>query len=135
MAAGDLNGVALVQHTHNSRTVDVPVLAAAVGEIYIQSKDLDFEHSGREKYLDVIKFDLESVIDVPLVKVYIGTRNSLKDDLVWTDLGYVDFNNPTVTCRLTSRFFTLKIVDESPIAVWKLSRIEFYGAILGLGRL
>lgn len=135
MAQDDFGGAARILHTHSGRVSNVPLLAASIGAIYVQSKDLDFDLPTREKFLDYILFDLEAIQDIPLFKVTIGTRNSLREELIWNDLGYVDFNNPIVMARLTSRFFTLRLEDEAPVGQWKLSRIEWYGVPVGRGRL
>lgn len=136
MAQAKIIGTARVQHiTELGRVIDVPIYSAGNGNLYVQTKDLDFEKPGMEKYLDYVVLDLQAKIGEPQFKVLIGHRMNLKDPVVWKDCGYLDFNNPVVKVRLTARFFTLKFVDETPVNQWKLSRIECYGAFLGGGRL
>lgn len=129
-------GIALIQKVlQNGRIVDLPVNAAGSGTLYVETKDLDFGAPQREKYVDAIVLDLQAPEEIPLFNMKVGTRNALKEAITWTDLGYLDFNNPTVKIRQTSRFWRFKFIDEAPVAKWKLSSIEVYGRVLGLGRI
>lgn len=137
MVQVDFDGVAQINFTHNGVEQQIPVNLVGVTESWAQTKDLDFGQPGRMKYIDYILFDCETDGDVELLSVQLGVRDKiLKDDsnIVWTNLGYLDFSNPIVSVRLEARYFTLLLTDESPIAPWTISRIEFYGEFTGFGR-
>jgi len=138
MAQGRIVGLTKINKVlQNGKLLRIPVTAAGSGVLYIRTKDLDFDAPNREKYVDHIIFDLQAPEDIPLFKVEVGIRNSLQeaDPVVWNSMGYVTLDNPKVDLRLTARFFSLRLTDEAPVAQWNLSNIEFYGKVLGLGRL
>lgn len=136
MAQAKIIGTAQVQHiTELGRIIDVPIYSAGNGNLFLETKDLDFGKPGMEKYLDNVVLDLEARVTEPQFRVLVGHRMNLKDPVVWKDCGFIDFSNPIVKVRLTARFFSFKFVDEIPVNQWKLSRIECYGAFLGGGRL
>lgn len=118
-----------------TRVINIPVAAAGSGTLYLESKDIDFEKPGVDKYIDILVFDIQAPVDIPTFRLLIGWRNALKDAVNWIDYGYLDFNNPIVKIRLETRYLKVRLIDESPVAQWKLSRLDFYGKLMGEGRL
>ena len=121
-----------------------PVVAVAgTGTIYLESKDIDFGKPQLDKSLEMLRFDLAANGQVPTFKIQIGWRNNLNDAITWADQGYVTLDNPVLyTIRDVAdsnhvpiaRFFKLKLIDENPIGVWFLTKIEAYGSYVGQGR-
>lgn len=111
--------------------ISVAQLVSLTDALYAQTKDLDFGAAGREKYIDLIVFDIEAFADIPGFTAQLGYRNNLKDDVVWLDEVEINPDSLTMTPRVTAKFFTLKIADSFPVTQWKLTRIEFYGAVMG----
>lgn len=114
--------------------IQIPVLVLGQVGLYVETKDLDLGDPTKDKFVDMILFDIEADDVVPLFSVSIGYRDALNDPIVWTTKEYLTLNNPRVHPRITAKFFKLRFEDESPTTQWRLSRMEFYGRLMG-GRL
>lgn len=113
---------------------NLPLLIAGTGELFAMSKDIDFG-TPQEKYIDYLAFDIQAPSDVPALAIEVGWRDRMSDNVDWLPKQYLAFNNPVVPIRAQGVLFTLKITDEFPVVQWKLSRVEAYGKLVGLGRI
>jgi hypothetical protein len=111
--------------------VNVNQLVYNLNAIYATTKDLDLGDPTNEKYVDHIIFDLDALEEIESLQVEVGTRDRLKDAIVWSDPQMISLDNPIVNIRTTARFFSLKITDTQPNVQWNLRRIEFYGRVIG----
>lgn len=135
MAQASIRAITTVKKTTGAGVVtDVPILAAGVGLLFLQSKDIDFGEPSRDKYLDMLVFDIESLDAVPDLYVTLGWRNNLRSDVTWLTREQLNLDNPIIKPRLEARFFKVKIEDENPVAQWRLSKLEAYGRLMGQGR-
>lgn len=115
---------------------NAPLIISTDIDLYAETKDLDFGHPDKEKYVDRFYFDLTAPAgkSVTGITVEIGYRDSLDDVITWLDPEAVSLDNPSINIRLTARYFRIRIRDELPLAQWKLARIDVYGRVMG-GRL
>lgn len=136
MAQSKIVGTAVIKkNVGGTVVVNIPLVSAGAGTLFLESKDIDFGEPNRDKYLDMLVFDIESDGSVPTLAITIGYRNTLKDAVVWTDAEYLDLDNPIIKRRLEARFFKIRLEDENPASQWKLSKVEAYGRLMGLGRM
>lgn len=127
--------VTVVKTTGAGIVINIPVTAAGTGTLFLESKDIDFGEPARDKYLDLIVFDIETTGSVPTLLVTLGHRNALDTAVIWEAGEYLSLDNPKIKPRLEDRFFTIKLEDENPYSQWKLSKIEAYGRLMGQGRM
>lgn len=134
-------GVAkIVKTSIGGETEDIGVLAAFGGEeVFIETKDLDFGTESEptigeaDKMIEGIIIDCTERSALSTMSIYIGTRQRHNDTLTW----HGPFSASTQDAATyfsdvpESRYHRLKIVDSLPTAVWKISRIEFYGEVMG----
>lgn len=134
MAQDNIFGSAVVKATKGGILFNLPLQTAGVGELFIQTKDLDFGTT-KEKYIDHLVMDIEADGSVPSLAVEVGYRDNRKDALTWLAKQTMTLDNPIVNLRAQARYFVLKITDELPVVQWKLSEIEAFGEVVGMGRL
>lgn len=120
----------------NGQIIYYPATTIGAVGSSIESKWLDLGNPTREKYVDHIVLDFNAAMLIPLFYLSVGFVDSLEDEANanWiNDIQVVNFN-PIIEIRETAKFWKLKFRDELPITQWALSRIEFYGRVMG-GRL
>jgi len=137
MVQSSIAGNAVILRTDaNGTMINYPAVASGSVNLFAESKDLDFGHHDKQKYVDRFVFALKAPagVDVPALSVNIGYRDSLEDSVTWLGARIIELDNPHYQLRTTARFFKIKITDDFPVAQWKLTQIEVYGRIVG-GRL
>lgn len=107
--------------------VDGQIISTNKGDkvLWIESKDIEL-NTRDHKYIDTFNAELKNSGSTT-AKIKIGYRDRLEDELQWTEqFPLSDLDNLCWT-RITARFFRVRIDDEGPETIWKLSALEFFG--------
>lgn len=132
------SGVAKIVKTEiGGTTIDVSVLTAfGSNRVFGETIDIDFGLPDKQKDLHGCVFDITQRGLIDNISVYVGWRQRHEDTLNWSDAHTLEAGDVQLwftrdgTRRLPrARFFRLRIEDTLPLAVWKLSKIEFYGKV------
>ncbi len=95
----------------------------------VETMDTDFGDPALVKYVDTVLIGLQvktKLAEHPSqLRVYLGSKLSLDDDVSWTDAATIDVtgntNNPTkVNLRASGRYFRLKFESSAPGVQWDL---------------
>ena len=84
MVQANITGSAIITKSIAGGVLNIPVIAANVGLLFLESKDLDFGDPHRLKYIDNVVFDLETDGVVPTLAFTLGYRNELSEDVTWS---------------------------------------------------
>lgn len=106
--------------------------ASSANRCWIESKDLDLD-APTQKYIDTFFVEHQSGGETEAT-IQFGWRDRLQDPLTWGDkfpIKDLDIINWT---RFTARYFRIRIEDDNPIWLWKLSCVDIFGQGTG-GRL
>lgn len=101
-------------------------------KLWIESKDLEFG-TRWQKYIDTLVVELKNA-GVTGATLKIGYRDRLEEPLQWTEPFSFGDEDPMHWTRITARYFRVRIDDDSPQTIWKLSALELFGQQSG-GRL
>ena len=99
--------------------------ASSASKCWIESKDLDLG-TNLQKYIDTFFVEHKSSGETDAT-IQFGWRDRLQDPITWGDkfpVRDLDLINWT---RFTSRYFRIRIEDENPVWLWKLSCIDIFG--------
>lgn len=135
MVQDSINALVTISILDGDETINLNQLVSQLDAIYATTKDLDLGDPTKEKYIDTIVFDIDAIEEVAGLQVEVGYRDRLQDDTTWLAAQPLTLDDPIASCRVTARFFTLKFSDTMPEHQWAIRRIEFYGKVLGKGRI
>ena len=96
--------------------------------VWIESKDIEL-NTRNHKYIDTFNAELKNSGSTT-AKIKIGYRDRLEDPIKWTDFLPLSDHDNLCWTRLTARFFRVRIEDEGPQTIWKLSALEFFGNMM-----
>ena len=131
VSVDNINEITKVTRTDDTGlTVDIASLALVDNGVFAQTKPLDFGDPRRDKYIDGVRCDLYGDSIPTKLFIKLGMQEELDDAIVWTDAQYFTSLDQLFDFRLTTRFLTFYIEDESPLTLWSLSSIEFYGRVM-----
>lgn len=99
--------------------------ASSANKCWIESKDLDLD-SPTQKYIDTFFVEHKSSGETKAT-IQFGWRDRLQDPLVWGDKFPVKDLDLINWTRFTARYFRIRIEDDNPIWLWKLSCIDIFG--------
>lgn len=95
---------------------------------WIESKDIELDNRAH-KYIDTFNAELRD-LGSPTARIKLGWRDRLEDEVKWTKWFPLSDRDNICWTRITGRFLRIRIEDESPQTIWKLSALEFFGTIM-----
>lgn len=115
---------------------DISILILTENGVYVETKPLDFGKPNNDKYIDAVRIDLQANENPKKLYARVGVQDNLADEIRWSDKLYFDLDSMVLKdLRIEGKFITLRIEDEFPSVSWTISSIEFFGQLLGIGRL
>lgn len=101
--------------------------SSSASRCWLESKDLDL-NSSNQKYIDTFFVEHKSEGETEAT-IQFGWRDRLQDPVIWgekfkiRDLDYINWT------RFTARYFKIRIEDENPVWLWKLSCVDIFGQV------
>lgn len=89
-------------------------------------ESIDLELAEVELYIDALKAEMKNLGETTAM-LKVGWKNRLEDPLVWGEPIQLSDLDPIFWTRFTARYIRLRIEDETPSTLWKLSSLEFFG--------
>lgn len=130
-----VDGVASLDMQLGAARLSFPGINIGDSKNFIQTKPMDFGRPDIFKFIQYIRMDLTSQdLTVPTnLWVKLGWQTDMADAINWTPLHQVVNLNPRIPFCITGRFITFYMVDLQPFTDWKMTKLEFYGRMMGKG--